>query len=132
MNNTTFDAWEDDEGRQPPDWKEVEAEIIREVKIYNYYLYERNRQQQYPEIKDQLDMLYHDLKSGNLNNGTWIAAIDAVKENNPKRRTRTEIITMAHFAKLGIDNLVIDVLTIDTINTMTNGGIEEKTLVLLT
>ena len=29
-------------------------------------------------------MLYHDLKSGNLNNGTWIAAIDAVKENNPK------------------------------------------------
>jgi hypothetical protein len=84
LNNTTFDAWEDDEGRQPPDWKEVEAEIIREVKIYNYYLYERNRQQQYPEIKDQLDMLYHDLKSGNLNNGTWIAAIDAVKENNPK------------------------------------------------
>ena len=84
LNNTTFDAWEDDEGRQPPDWKDVEAEIIREVKIYNYYLYERNRQQQYPEIKDQLDMLYHDLKSGNLNNGTWIAAIDAVKENNPK------------------------------------------------
>ena len=29
-------------------------------------------------------MLYHDLKAGNLNNGTWIAAIDAVKENNPK------------------------------------------------
>ena len=84
LNNTTFNAWEDDEGRQPPDWKDVEAEIIREVKIYNYYLYERNRQQQYPEIKDHLDMLYHDLKSGNLNNGTWIAAIDAVKENNPK------------------------------------------------
>ena len=29
-------------------------------------------------------MLYHDLKSGNLNNGAWIAAIDAVKEKNPK------------------------------------------------
>ena len=38
----------------------------------------------YPTIGDQLDMLYHDLKSGNLNNGNWIAAIDAVKENNPK------------------------------------------------
>ena len=47
-------------------------------------VYERNREKQYPEIKDQLDMLYHDLKSGNLNNGTWITAIDAVKENNPK------------------------------------------------
>ena len=79
-----FVEWEDDEGREPPDWKEVEAEIVRQVKIYNYYLYERNREEQYPEIKDQLDMLYHDLKSGNLNNGTWITAIDAVKENNPK------------------------------------------------
>ena len=36
--------WEDDEGREPPDWKEIEAEIIRQVKIYNYYL------QQYPYI----------------------------------------------------------------------------------
>ena len=79
-----FVAWEDDEGREPPNWKEVEAEIVRQVKIYNYYLYERNREKQYPKIKDQLDMLYHDLKSGNLNNGTWITAIDAVKENNPK------------------------------------------------
>ena len=77
-------GWEDDGGREPPNWKEVEEEIVRQVKIYNYYLYERNREEQYPEIKDQLDMLYHDLKSGNLNNGTWITAIDAVKENNPK------------------------------------------------
>ena len=79
-----FVAWEDDEGREPPSWKDVEAEIVRQVKIYNYYLYERNREEQYPQIKDQLDMLYHDLKSGNLNNGTWITAIDAVKEKNPK------------------------------------------------
>ena len=79
-----FVGWEDDEGREPPSWKDVEAEIVRQVKIYNYYLYERNREEQYPQIKDQLDMLYHDLKSGNLNNGTWITAIDAVKEKNPK------------------------------------------------
>ena len=84
LSNTTFVGWEDDEGREPPTWEEIEAEIIREVGIYNYYLYERNREEQYPHVKDQLDMLYHDLKSGNLNNGTWIAAIDAVKENNPK------------------------------------------------
>ena len=29
-------------------------------------------------------MLYHDLKAGNLNNGTWMTAIDMVKENHPK------------------------------------------------
>ena len=84
MHNTQFLAWEDDEDREPPTWEEIEAEIVREVEIYNYYLYERNREEQYPHVKDQLDMLYHDLKSGNLNNGAWIAAIDAVKEKNPK------------------------------------------------
>jgi len=77
-----FETWDHDS--EPPTKDEIEAEIMREVDIYNYYLYERNREEQYPEIKDQLDMLYHDLKSGNLNNGTWITAIDAVKENNPK------------------------------------------------
>lgn len=84
MTDREFNAWEDDKGREAPSWEEIEAEIIREVRIYNYYLYERNREKEYPQIKDQLDMLYHDLKAGNLNNGTWIAAIDAVKENNPK------------------------------------------------
>lgn len=78
-----FLEWEDVEGREPPTWDELEEEIIREVEIYNYFLYERNREEQYPEIKDQLDMLYHDIKNGNLNNGTWISTIDSVKENNP-------------------------------------------------
>jgi hypothetical protein len=84
IENTTFIGWEDDEGREPPTWQEIEDEMIREVQIYNHYLYERNREKEYPDVKDQLDMLYHDIKSGNLENGSWIAAIDAVKENNPK------------------------------------------------
>jgi hypothetical protein len=75
LSNTTFVGWEDDQGREPPTW---------EVDIYNYYLYERNREKEYPDWRDQLDMLYHDIKSGNINNGSWIAAIDAVKENHPK------------------------------------------------
>ena len=58
--------------------------MSREVDIYNYYLYERNREKEFPDLKDQLDMLYHDIKSGNLNNGKWITAIDAVKEKFPK------------------------------------------------
>ncbi len=33
---------------------------------------------------------------------------------------------MAHFAKLGIDNKVIAVLTMDNITTMTNGGLEKE------
>ena len=33
---------------------------------------------------DQLDMLYHDIKNGNLENGSWIQAIDEVKNRYPK------------------------------------------------
>jgi len=84
LSNTTFVGWEDEEGREPPTWDEIQAEVVREVEIYNYYLYERNREKDYPSVKDQLDMLYHDLKAGNLNNGTWMTAIDAIKENHPK------------------------------------------------
>ena len=84
LSNTTFVGWEDDEGREPPTWEEIQEEIKREVDIYNYYLYERNREKAYPDWRDQLDMLYHDIKSGNINNGSWITAIDAVKEEHPK------------------------------------------------
>ena len=79
-----FIEWQDDEGREPPTWEEIQEEIQREIVIYDYYKWERDREKEYPGWKDQLDMLYHDIKSGNLNNGTWIAAIDAVKNNNPK------------------------------------------------
>ena len=84
LSNTTFTRFEDDQGSEPPTWEEVQEEIKREVDIYNYYLYERSRETAYPHVKDQLDMLYHDIKSGNLTNGTWVAAIEAVKEEYPK------------------------------------------------
>ena len=76
--------WEDPEGREPPSQEEIDVEMIREVDIYNYYLYERDREENYPDIKEQLDLLYHDIKNGNLNSGEWITAIDAVKNKYPK------------------------------------------------
>ena len=61
------------------------SEMIQKFKENGYLVYnEIFDSDELKEIKDQLDMLYHDLKSGNLNNGTWITAIDAVKERNPK------------------------------------------------
>lgn len=38
----------------------------------------------YPSITHQLDLLYHDIKAGNLENGNWIAAIEAIKQQFPK------------------------------------------------
>ena len=82
-----INEWQDDEGRESPTSEEIGAEILREKKIYDYYEYERNREKQYPSVKDQLDALYHDLKSGNLNNGEWIKSIEKIKEHNPKPET---------------------------------------------
>ena len=90
LSNKEFVGWKDKTGLEPPTWDEINAEIAREVEIYNYYLYERNREQEFPDWKDQLDMLYHDIKSGNLNNGKWITAIDAVKERHPKPEFKPE------------------------------------------
>ena len=64
--------------------EEIQAELLREVGVYEYYVYERNREKQYPDLKEQLDMLYHDIMEDNLNNGRWIQTITAIKESNPK------------------------------------------------
>ena len=77
-----FLEWQHDS--KPPTKEEIQAELLREVGVYEYYVYERNREKQYPDLKEQLDMLYHDIKEDNLNNGRWIQTITAIKESNPK------------------------------------------------
>ena len=47
--------------------------------------YARARQEAYPSIPDQLDMLYHDMVAGKGDNtGEWFKAIKKVKDDNPK------------------------------------------------
>ena len=48
--------------------------------------YQRDRQQIYPSLGNQLDMLWHELNvSGSLTtDGNWFNKIKEVKENNPK------------------------------------------------
>lgn len=77
-----FLEWQHDS--KPPTKEEIQAELLREVSVYEYYVYERNREKQYPDLKEQLDMLYHDIMEDNLNNGRWIQTITAIKESNPK------------------------------------------------
>tara|TARA_B100000212_G_scaffold323215_1_gene283119 strand:- start:751 stop:1101 length:351 start_codon:yes stop_codon:yes gene_type:complete len=79
-----FTIYECDEGTEPPSWDEITAELKREVEVYNQYLYAREREKSYPDIKSQLDMLYHDIKNSQLENGTWIKTIDDIKSKYPK------------------------------------------------
>ena len=34
--------------------------------------------------KDQLNLLYDDIKSGNLENGQWVQFVESVKAKHPK------------------------------------------------
>ena len=84
MTNDKFSDWEDDEGREPPTMEELQEEVKREYFLYKKYEYERNREKEYPDVVSQLDMLYHDIKNNNLENGSWIQKIESVKNKYPK------------------------------------------------
>ena len=77
LSGQTFLRFECDDGSGPPTMEEIHAEMGREVEIYNYYLYERNREKSYPKIDDQLDMIYHDIDK-------WRETIKEIKEKYPK------------------------------------------------
>ena len=47
--------------------------------------YQQTRADAYPELKEQFDLLYHDMAADNGDKtGTWFAAVKAVKDANPK------------------------------------------------
>ena len=47
--------------------------------------YQGKRASAYPELKEQLDMLYHDMTAGKGDKtGDWYTAIAKVKSDNPK------------------------------------------------
>lgn len=83
-NNSSLIEFEDDEGREPPTIEELQEEVKREYSLYKKYEYERNREKEYPDVISQLDMLYHDIKNNNLENGSWIEKIESVKNKYPK------------------------------------------------
>ena len=68
----------------PPTWDELDAELEKQIPVWEYYEYERKREKAFPHVRTQLDMLYHDIKNGNINNGQFIQAIEKVKNEFPK------------------------------------------------
>jgi len=47
--------------------------------------YARDRQQSYPALAEQLDMLFHDMTAGKGDKtGDWYKALKKVKDDNPK------------------------------------------------
>ena len=77
-----IENWVDD-GKPPPTKKEIESEIIRQQLDYDSKQYQRDRK--YPELGEQLDLLFHDMTAGKGDKtGEWYKAVNKVKTDHPK------------------------------------------------
>ena len=71
------------DGQTPPSESEIDAELKRLQDDYDAKQYQRDRQ--YPELGEQLDMLYHDMTAGKGDKtGEWYKAVAKVKADHPK------------------------------------------------
>jgi hypothetical protein len=81
--NFTYDDIEWQDSRDKPSKADVDAEIIKVTAEYDAKQYQRDRQ--YPNLGEQLDMLFHDMTAGKgSKTGEWYKAIAKVKSDNPK------------------------------------------------
>ncbi len=71
------------EDQEKPTEQEFNNAVEIEKAEYDAKQYQRDRN--YPNIGEQLDLLYHDMTSGkNDKTGEWYKAISKVKTDNPK------------------------------------------------
>jgi hypothetical protein len=79
-----FTIWEDSQNREPPTYEEILEQIEIDAIKWEYYGYVINREREYGSIKDQLEMIYRDLKRLNFSDGEYVNFIDKIKEKYPK------------------------------------------------
>ena len=76
--------WHSTDITQPTD-AEIDAEVIRLQAEYDSNAYQRTRADAYPELKEQFDLLYHDMVADKGDKtGEWFKAVKAVKDATPK------------------------------------------------
>jgi len=83
-NDISKIEWQDDDITSPTE-DEIQAEIDRLQAIEDSIQYQSDRKEQYPDIGDQLDMLWHAIDSGTLDQTSeFYTTLKEVKDNNPK------------------------------------------------
>ena len=69
--------------KEKPTEEEIEKAHDEWQKNYDAKQYQRDRQ--YPQLGEQLDMLFHDMTAGKgTKDGEWYKAVAKVKDDNPK------------------------------------------------
>ena len=80
---TTIESIEWWDGVKPSEINIIEEGVKVEQKIIDDTKYQRDRK--YPELGEQLDLLYHDMTAGKGDKtGEWYKAVNKVKTDNPK------------------------------------------------
>ena len=82
-NTLVIDNWVDQNNSNPPNPEEVLQKFKELMELWKYDEYKRKRIEMYGTIGEQLDMLYKDIKSGNLMHGEWVNHIESVKDSIP-------------------------------------------------
>jgi hypothetical protein len=59
MRDGVITGWENIDAAQPTE-EEIQSEVNRLQAVYDSEEWKRNRQLEYPSIKDQLDKIYHE------------------------------------------------------------------------
>ena len=76
-------SWSNDV--EHPSWEDIETKAQELLDNYLAKEYQRDRRNEYPSLKEQLDKLFHDIENGTLDTtGDFYNAIKAVKDNNPQ------------------------------------------------
>ena len=74
-----------DEEETEPSSDAIADEVTRLQGIYDNNAYQRTRSTAYPELKEQLDLLYHDMVADKGDKtGEWFKAVKAVKDATAK------------------------------------------------
>ena len=64
---------------------DIQAKQAELKTAYDAKQYQRDRAVAYAEVKEQLDLLYHDMAADKGNKtGEWFKAVKKVKDDNPK------------------------------------------------
>ena len=85
VNNESFEQITWHNGTTVISQADIEAKQAELQTAYNALNYARTRATAYAEIKEQLDLLYHDMLADKGDKtGEWFKAIKAVKDANPK------------------------------------------------
>ena len=73
------------DGQTPPTEEAIQAKLKELQADYDAKKYQRDRQPEYPEIGDQLDMLFHAIDAGKVDKTSdFYKNLKAVKDKYPK------------------------------------------------